>query len=355
MQEDGRVSISGVSKSFGSVRALKDVGLVIGGGEFFTLLGPSGSGKTSLLRVIGGFVRPDRGTVVIEDQDVTGWPPERRPTAMVFQSYALFPHLSVFENVAFGLRVRRLPAAEIQKRVAEALKLVKMESFTNRPAPQLSGGQQQRVAVARAIVIKPKILLLDEPLSALDAQLREEMQVELRNLQRVLGITAISVTHDQNEALGMSDRVAVMRNGRVEQVGRPEELYGSPASDYVASFIGKAALVSVERVDGDHFYLRGLETPLPMARIKTVDLPSGGKAAVLRPEMLSLVDGKAAPPCTGAALNGRIAAIRFIGSSYVIDVRLDCGVKATVNATLLAKRFTVDETVKLLIRSEYLS
>jgi putative spermidine/putrescine transport system ATP-binding protein len=352
----GRIAIRGVTRRFASVVALDSIDLDVGGGEFFTLLGPSGSGKTTLLRAIGGFTAIDEGRIAIDDQDVTALGPAKRPTAMVFQSYALFPHLSVFENVAFGLRVRRLPATEITRLVSDTLKLVKMESFGDRSAAQLSGGQQQRVALARAVVVKPKILLLDEPLSALDAQLREEMQRELRALQRGLGITAVSVTHDQNEALGISDRVAVMRNGRIEQVGSPEALYANPASAYIATFVGKAALLPVERADGASVYVRGLDVPLSARHVKVVEQPlDSHHAAVLRPEMLSVVAPPGEPNGKRTSLPGRVVGTRFAGSSFLYEVALDGGIVATVDVGYTTARIALNDLVNLAVRNEYLA
>ncbi|MGH8799557.1 MAG: ABC transporter ATP-binding protein [Casimicrobiaceae bacterium] len=232
------VRLDKVRKTFGSMVAVNDVTLEIERGTIFSLLGPSGCGKTTTLRLIGGFEQPNAGDVYIRGRRVTSIPPYRRDFSMVFQSYALFPHLNVAENVAFGLRMRRVPRAERDTAVRQALDLVKLGVLADRYPRQLSGGQQQRVALARAIVVKPAVLLLDEPLGALDKMLREEMQVELRELQQRLGITAVFVTHDQEEALTLSDRVAVMRGGVIEQVGAPREIYDRPRSEFVAGFLG---------------------------------------------------------------------------------------------------------------------
>ncbi|MFO7173705.1 MAG: ABC transporter ATP-binding protein [Bacillota bacterium] len=248
------VKLEDVSKVYpGGAAAVRDVNLTIGAGEFFTLLGPSGCGKTTTLRMIAGFVLPSSGRIWFGDRDVTRVPPNERDTGMVFQNYALFPHMTVFENVAFGLRVRRLPKDEIRRRVEEALAQVHLAGFGPRRVDELSGGQQQRVALARALVIRPKVLLLDEPLSNLDAKLREETRSEIRRLQRELGITAIYVTHDQAEAMAISDRIAVMEGGRVHQVGTPQEIYHRPATRFVATFIGKSNLFEgvLTRVEGN--------------------------------------------------------------------------------------------------------
>ena len=232
------ISVRNITKSFGDQRALNGVDLDIQSGEFLSLLGPSGCGKTTLLRLIGGFEEPDGGDILLQQKSVLGVPPHRRTVNTVFQAYALFPHMSVAENVAYGLRQKKLPKKEIGQRVAEALDLVRMREYADRPPRNLSGGQQQRVAIARAIVNRPDVLLLDEPLSALDRKLREQMQVELKLLQRHVGITFVFVTHDQGEALAMSDRIVVMREGRIDQIGSPQEVYENPATAFVAEFIG---------------------------------------------------------------------------------------------------------------------
>jgi putative spermidine/putrescine transport system ATP-binding protein len=233
------IELVGVSKSFGPVPAVRELSLAVRRGEVLTLLGPSGCGKTTLLNMIAGFEEPSAGTIRIDGREVTGVPPYLRDTGMVFQSYALFPHMNVFENVAFGLRMRRRPKAEVAAEVARALEMVKLGGLGERRVRQLSGGQQQRVALARAIVIRPKVLLLDEPLSALDKNLRGQMQVELKELHEKTGLTTIFVTHDQGEALSLSDRIVVMDKGEVQQVSAPVELYERPANGFVASFIGE--------------------------------------------------------------------------------------------------------------------
>ncbi len=233
------VELIKVSKSFDAVQAVRELSLVIRQGELLTLLGPSGCGKTTLLNMLAGFEAPSAGSIVIDGGDVTALPPYRRDTGMVFQSYALFPHMNVFDNVAFGLRMRKMAKSEIARAVGRTLEMVKLEGLASRRIGQLSGGQQQRVALARAIVIEPKVLLLDEPLSALDKNLRGAMQVELRELHERTGLTTVFVTHDQEEALGLSDRIAVMSGGEIQQVATPLELYRSPANGFVASFIGE--------------------------------------------------------------------------------------------------------------------
>ncbi|RLG50760.1 MAG: ABC transporter ATP-binding protein [Thermoproteota archaeon] len=237
------IRTEGVVKRFGEVVALDHVTLSIKHGEFFTLLGPSGCGKTTFLRTVAGFELVDSGRIFFDSQDVTMLPPYKRDTGMVFQNYALWPHMTVFDNIAYGLKVRKLPKKEIEKRVKEVLKLVRLEGLESRKPHQLSGGQQQRVALARALVINPKVLLLDEPLSNLDAKLRLEMRAEIKKLQKSLGITTVYVTHDQEEAMSISDRIAVMNSGRIEQVGTPSQVYFRPRNYFVADFIGQGTFL----------------------------------------------------------------------------------------------------------------
>src|ERR1700751_3275726 len=243
----GSIELSGLTKRFSEI-AVDNIDLSVASGEFFSLLGPSGCGKTTTLRLIAGFEQPSSGRILLDGADVSAVPPHRRNVNTVFQSYALFPFLTVFDNVAFGLRNKRLPKPELEKRVYSALELVKLKQFAKRRPGQLSGGQQQRVALARALVLQPSVLLLDEPLGALDAKLRRSLKVELKALQEQVGITFLYVTHDQEEALTMSDRLAVMRDGKVVQIGPPAEVYESPADTYVADFLGVSNLMPVEIV-----------------------------------------------------------------------------------------------------------
>ena len=245
-----------VSKRFGSHEALKDASFIINAGEFMTFLGPSGCGKTTCLRLISGFDTPSSGRIFIDGKDVTFDPPYRRDVNQVFQSYALFPHLTIYENIAFGLRMKRVAQADITRRVDRVVQMTALGDFVNRKPAQLSGGQRQRVALARAIVCEPKVLLLDEPLSALDAKLRNQMRLELKQLQKKLGITFIYVTHDQEEALTMSDRVAVINAGRVEQIGTVNEIYYKPATRFVASFIGETNIVEAQIIESQSNTLR---------------------------------------------------------------------------------------------------
>src|SRR5215203_566187 len=242
----GALGLRAVTKRYGAERVVDGVTLDILPGEFFSLLGPSGSGKTTTLMMIAGFATVDEGAVMVDGRDIAGAPPQRRGFGMVFQNYAIFPHLNVFENVAFPLRARRLPAEQIRERVAWALGLVRLERFGDRFSRQLSGGQQQRVAIARAIVFDPRVVLMDEPLGALDKNLRYQMQVEIKDIQRRLGMTVVYVTHDQEEAMNMSDRIGIMNGGRVEQVGTPLANYEEPANIFIARFLGQANLIESE-------------------------------------------------------------------------------------------------------------
>ncbi|MBI4624211.1 MAG: ABC transporter ATP-binding protein [Verrucomicrobia bacterium] len=297
-----KVELCGVTKRFGAFEAVSEVSLEIAAGEFLTLLGPSGCGKTTLLRLIAGFEQPTSGTIWLGGVEVTHLPPYRRPVNQVFQSYALFPHLSVWENVAFGLRMQRVPAAEVTDRVRQALELVSLAGFDARRPQELSGGQKQRVALARALVCRPQVLLLDEPLSALDAKLRQAMQLELKRLQRQVGITFVYVTHDQEEALTMSDRIAIVNRGRIEQFGSPHEIYHRPATAFAADFIGQANLLDTRLIaaDGSGARVRlagGLELVLRAAA-----WPAGVETALvsIRPEKVHVSKSKSRAQSTFA-------------------------------------------------------
>lgn len=267
MEQKILLSVQGVSKSFGENEVLKSLSIDVHEGEFLTLLGPSGCGKTTLLRLIAGLEEPTNGKILLDGADMTGQPPEKRPLNTVFQNYALFPHMNVAQNVAYGLKLRRVPKKEIAVKVDEALSLVQLAGYGKRTPAQLSGGQRQRVAIARAIVLAPRLLLLDEPLGALDLQLRRQMQQELKKLQKTLGITFIYVTHDQEEALNMSDRIAVMREGVICQLGAPQEIYEHPNSMFTAQFIGQTNLLhaSVTAAEGDKLTLRLAGADVPAA------------------------------------------------------------------------------------------
>ncbi|MEM1638952.1 MAG: ABC transporter ATP-binding protein [Desulfurococcaceae archaeon] len=291
-----RIMLENISKYYGSVVAVDDVSLKIDKGEFFAILGPSGCGKTTTLRIIAGFEVPDKGKVYFDDDDVTFLKPYKRNTAMVFQNYALWPHMTVYENVAYGLKIKRkelgLSDEEIKKRVDWALELVKLKGFENRYPLQLSGGQQQRVALARALVVQPRVLLLDEPLSNLDAKLRIEMREELKRLQKSLGITTIYVTHDQLEAMSMSDRISVMNKGKVIQVGTPKELYYSPRSIFVADFLGRSSIyrgVVIEQ-NGYEVKVQLEDSDLILKGVAFDEKLPRKVAVVIRPEVIEIGD-----------------------------------------------------------------
>ena len=318
-----------LGKSFGDLDVVKDVSLTIGEGEFVSLLGPSGCGKTTILRMVAGLAEPSRGRILIGAEDVTHLPPNQRGLGLVFQSYALFPHLSVFENVAFGLRRRKVAGEDLTRRVKEALEMVRLGSFGERYPRQLSGGQQQRVAIARAIAPRPRVLLFDEPLSNLDAQLREEMQIELKRLQRSLGITTLFVTHDQGEALSMSDRVGVMARGVMQQLATPEDIYHRPQTTFVAGFIGKpnrlAGRVAARQGAGGRIELNG-GVSLIAARIEA---PVGSKVEVIiRQEAIGIALG----PTTPGNLAGTIALRSFTGARVQYVIRLADGVELVAEA-----------------------
>jgi len=310
------ITIRKLVKTYGPYRALDAIDLDIAGGEFLTLLGPSGSGKSTLLMAIAGFLRPDSGLIQFGAADVTRLEPHRRNIGVVFQNYALFPHMSVAGNVAYPLKLRGIGKAETAKRVAWALALVKLDGFGERNIHQLSGGQRQRVALARAIVFEPSVLLMDEPLSALDKKLREHMQIEIRRLHETLRVTTVYVTHDQREALTMSDRIAVINHGRFAQIGEPKALYERPASKFVAEFIGDATLLALDEGAKQPTF-RGLP-------VKTKDKINGAASyVVLRPEKLRLVDKKDTAAWNRFA--GTVDDIVYQGESVLLSVRLEGG------------------------------
>jgi putative spermidine/putrescine transport system ATP-binding protein len=319
-KSEAAVRFDAVTKRFGDVVALNDVSLDIGRGEFMTLLGPSGCGKTTLLRLAAGFLGPDAGSIAIDGKCVNEVPTYKREIGMMFQNYALFPHMSVADNIAYGLKTRHVPRQECRKRVGDVLALVKLAGMEDRKPRQLSGGQQQRVALARALVINPTVLLLDEPFSALDKNLRAAMQVELREIQRTLGLTTIFVTHDQSEALSLSDRMAVMSEGKIRQLGTPLDVYRVPRDRFVASFVGdtnrlRGQLVSVDATSA--------VIALGAAQVKVPAEPFSGRGTssavdlFVRPEQLRLVNS--AEPC---AMTGRVAAQVYQGGH--VDLQIDC-------------------------------
>jgi putative spermidine/putrescine transport system ATP-binding protein len=318
-----------VARRFGDVRAIDDVSFAIADGEFFALLGPSGSGKTTCLRLIAGFEQPDAGTIEIHGRPVAGVPPYERDVNTVFQDYALFPHMTVGANVEYGLMVRGVAAEERKRRAREMLALVKLDGMDARKPAQLSGGQRQRVALARALVNRPRVLLLDEPLGALDLKLREQMQVELKALQRSVGITFVFVTHDQGEALAMSDRLAVFNLGRIEQIGTPGEMYNRPATEFVAGFVGVSNVIDAALAQK----LTGVAAPF-----------------TIRPERVRLIDNDHASNRESVAASGRVIGSVYLGATTRVAVRLDSGGELTVlvpnsDETLVAP--AVDAPVRL--------
>ncbi|WP_030674158.1 ABC transporter ATP-binding protein [Streptomyces rimosus] len=321
----GDVRLSGISKTYGSFTAVHPLDLTVPAGSFFALLGASGCGKTTTLRMIAGLEDPSTGTVELDGRDVTALPPYKRPVNTVFQNYALFPHLDIYENIAFGLRRRGIKS--VKKQVEEMLDLVELGPMARRKPQQLSGGQQQRVAVARALINHPRVLLLDEPLGALDLKLRRQMQLELKRIQTEVGITFVHVTHDQEEALTMADTVAVMNGGRVEQLGAPADLYENPATTFVANFLGTSNLIEAEVVTagGDELLLTAGETKLrlPAGRCRTTARTGGTVLAGVRPEKISLTHADDAGGIAEGRnrLPGRIRDAGFLGVStqYVIE------------------------------------
>jgi spermidine/putrescine transport system ATP-binding protein len=321
------IELVGIAKRFqsrrGVVTAVERVDLTIGEGEFFSLLGPSGCGKTTTLRMIGGFEEPTEGQILLYGRDVVGVPPNHRDVNMVFQSYALFPHMSVYDNVAFGLRRKGVHASQVHQRVNEMLDLVQLEGKSDRRPRELSGGQQQRVALARALVNRPRALLLDEPLAALDLKLRQAMQIELKRIQREVGITFIFVTHDQNEALTMSDRLVVMNAGRIEQLGAPREVYEHPRTRFVAGFIGTSNLITgtVERMDGGTAVIA---TPAD-EELTAPDAAAVGAAVgqpldmTVRPEKIAITRER--PSAGRCAIRGRVSEVVYLGTSTQYAVK----------------------------------
>ncbi len=335
LSERAMVTAENVTKSFGSgahaVTALDDISVTIRQNEFFTLLGPSGCGKTTLLRLIAGFELPTRGSILLDGQEIGHLPPYKRPVNTVFQSYALFPHMTVAENIAFGLEMLNKPRAEIGETVRKMLALVRMDKLADRRTDQLSGGQQQRVALARALAPRPKVLLLDEPLSALDLKLRKEMQIELKRLQSETGITFVFVTHDQEEALTMSDRIAVMDTGHILQVGDPKEIYNHPARRFVADFIGDINIMVAEMVsvDGNRGTIRLGSGGMVNAHLSSDTLKPGSVSVAIRPENVRLC----AADDSKSTVTGTIATVVYFGAGTNTHVTLDDGTEVIARSS----------------------
>ncbi|MBL8703031.1 MAG: ABC transporter ATP-binding protein [Alphaproteobacteria bacterium] len=314
------LSIRGLSKSYGpATRVLAGVDLEIGPGEFFTLLGPSGCGKTTLLRCIAGFIRQDEGTIHVGGERLDDKPAYRRDIGMVFQDYAVFPHLSVADNIAFGLKARKLPAAEMATRIAEALHTVHLEGYEKRLPAELSGGQQQRVGLARAMAIRPKLLLMDEPLSNLDAKLRVELREDIRDIQRRLGITTIYVTHDQEEALAVSDRICVMSAGNIEQVGAPHDIYRAPSTRFAAGFVGTMNFLQAEVAPGGRITIAGAAARL------AGDASPGPVTLAIRPEHVGVERGDAPAGRAGFELPGKVLKTTFLGREAHLTIDTPAG------------------------------
>jgi spermidine/putrescine transport system ATP-binding protein len=316
----GEIRLVELVKSFDGVPAVTGIDLDIPAGQFYSLLGASGCGKTTTLRMIAGFEKPDSGRIELDGRDVAGDPPHRRPVNTVFQTYALFPFMTVWDNVAFGLRYQKTSRDETKRRVGEALDLMQMGKFAKRRPAQLSGGQQQRVALARALVLRPRVLLLDEPLGALDAKLRKQLQLELRAVQREVGITFVYVTHDQEEALTMSDRIAVLAEGRVEQVGPPQEIYSAPATTFVAGFLGAANIFDADvlELSGSSAVCSAMDTRLGAAVDESAR--TGPAAIVIRPERITLQDAGTPVSNGHNAIGGTVSAVVYLGSYTQVHV-----------------------------------
>lgn len=351
------VRLEKVSKNYGELCVVRGVSLTVRAGEFFTFLGPSGCGKTTLLRIIAGFVEPDEGFVYIDDKAVNDVPPWKRDVGMVFQNYALWPHMSVFENVAFGLRERKVPRADVKSRVVNALAQVDLKGVEGRRPSQLSGGQQQRVALARTLVIQPRVLLLDEPLSNLDAKLRIEMRLELLKLQRDLGLTTIYVTHDQEEALAMSNRIAVIHHGQVVQEGAPRDIYEHPADDFIAGFVGQTNLIpaKVLTAAGDRIAIELVNGPtLNLSNCASISRARAGDSVFLslRPEAIELSEKKFLPGGS-TRIEGKILASAYQGAFIEYEIAaLGKALKARVTNPKGKHQFQAGDEVALIFAPE---
>ena len=338
------ISFKNVTKRFGDFVAVDNLSLDVYEREFFSLLGPSGCGKTTLLRMLAGFEEPTEGEIFLDGQSLKGVPPHKRPVNMMFQSYALFPHMSVADNIAFGLKQDGMEKGARDERVAQMLKLVKLEEFAKRKPDQLSGGQRQRVALARAVAKRPKLLLLDEPLGALDKKLREETQLELMDLQQQLGLTFMIVTHDQEEAMTMSDRIAVMDKGIIAQIGTPAEIYEAPNSRYVADFIGSVNILegNVASSDDAHVTIKGGDGEI-VGALRGSKAPANGEAAwfAIRPEKMQVSRSK--PENVDNALEGEVWDIAYLGDMTIINLKLDSG--NVVQASMINRSRLVEDPI----------
>lgn len=343
---DSVVSIRNLVKQFGDTMAVNGISLEVPGGAFVTLLGPSGCGKTTTLRMIGGFEQPDRGQILIRGEDVGKQPPYARDTSTVFQNYALFPHMSVADNIAFGLRERKMPKAQIRNRVLEMLRLIELPQVADRKPGQLSGGQQQRIALARSLVIQPTVLLLDEPLGALDLRLRKQMQTELKRIQQQVGITFIYVTHDQEEALTMSDRIVVMNEGRIEQEGSAEDIFARPQTRFVASFMGAQNILDASIVSRDPLSTRLALASREIALPVSIPATGGRMAAVIRPEKVRLG--------VAGGWRGRVRERVYRGAvmSYVVETEDGTGISADIAHDDATPRYQVGDELMLNFRPE---
>ena len=320
MSSGGAIRLAELAKAFDGVPAVTGIHLDIPAGQFYSLLGASGCGKTTTLRMIAGFERPDSGRIELDGRDVVNDPPHKRPVNTVFQSYALFPFMTVWDNVAFGLRYQNASRQDVRTRVDAALELVRMDGYAKRKPGQLSGGQQQRVALARALVLRPRVLLLDEPLGALDAKLRKQLQLELRALQREVGITFVYVTHDQEEALTMSDQIAVLAEGRVEQVGPPQEIYAAPATTYVAGFLGAANIFDAEVLEAGNGSAVCSAMGVRLAAAVDGTVARGPAAIVIRPERITLLAPGDVAPHGYNVIDGTVAEVVYLGASTQLHV-----------------------------------
>ena len=336
MEENKIIEFRNIVKSFDSQVVLKGINLDIYENEFVTLLGPSGCGKTTLLRILGGFLEADEGSVIFDGEEISNKPPYERELNTVFQKYALFPHLSVYENIAFGLKIKKVGKDIIDQKVMKMLKLIGLEGFENKNTTLLSGGQQQRVAIARALVNEPKVLLLDEPLAALDLKLRKEMQYELKRIQQEVGITFIFVTHDQEEALTMSDKIVVMKNGEIQQIGSPQDIYNEPANRFVANFIGESNILSGTMIDDYKVMFDDIVfdcVDYGFKKNEKVDV-------VIRPEDIDIVDVK------DGKMTGEVLSVLFKGVHYEIMVETVPGTSVTVNMRVIRNHEVTSEDGK---------